>query len=747
MQAGNLTYAEVREFTSRVLVNGRVWETVSWSIDRELTGDLPKQVTAVSGVTQATANIEWAMPEEIADPGVNPWVNPDLFPARGARVEIYVSDGETEWKQFHGRIDNTTGSIGGGYSSTCIDDYDRLSIPIAHPPLLRSMPPSSGGGEMRGVGLTSTYYVDTALRNAGFYATPANMHRCVLHVPCQGSMWPYQAHTSFGTMTNGGSYDGQRFHNRNFSAPWGWAASNFICAYEPRQSYNRSTPLQMQFLRAPNHAGEFTFDVWYGAERVRLAAWGSGDVNAYIGTQQVLRIPAAELDGATIFTLLVKSGRWTLRANNGAEATGTATVPSTEAMRVIEISGRDDARIAGIQVGHPEQSHHEFPGQSFEPTAHINVGPQDAFVGVIDAARAIDQVPAHQLIKEIGDATLSAVWIDETGVVQYTPSMVLNSQNPVRTVTTLDDVAQLRWEDNLLGTRSRIVVKYLEPAIITRRNSSLTVYEGSKRRLTSGEEQIDFVGPGSDEDWIMPDGTINQLGVEGWSPFNNGTFTQGGFYYTNDHGEIDGTGFNSTVEMETVGLSRYKLTHRAGYLPFSVTAHTATSPTASTLWPHNRDLPLPVIRAYGRVLWAEENLTPVAAGGAGPELVHDAGFWNSNTYDDSELVAIANYLASQTSMPRPVIKGMQVLPDPRLQLGDVIRVFSELMQATLNTLITRVTTSFDNDGLSMTLQVRVTRLARHSSTYRDFNNAGSEATYQQWNAATGDQTYSQLSIE
>src|SRR5690606_18395632 len=97
VQAGNLVTSDVQAFTSRVLVNGVQRDFVSWSVDRELSGDLPAQVVAVSGITQATGSVEWAAETDIEDGSRNPWNrSTGWMPAKGDRVEIFAGDNVTE---------------------------------------------------------------------------------------------------------------------------------------------------------------------------------------------------------------------------------------------------------------------------------------------------------------------------------------------------------------------------------------------------------------------------------------------------------------------------------------------------------------------------------------------------------------------------------------------------------------------------------------------------------------------------
>lgn len=412
----------------------------------------------------------------------------------------------------------------------------------------------------------------------------------------------------------------------------------------------------------------------------------------------------------------------------------------------IEVAAHNDARVAGLQVSHPSVATHEFASLSFKPTARMRLTGSDGstFMGLMEAGRPIQDETCIEVIKRVCDATLTAAWIDEDGVFQIAPSMVLINQTPARTVTTVDDITELSWRDSLLGTRSRVTVKHNVPAISLRGTRSVTMYEGRSSSLDSGEEQVEFIGPGSDEDWINVNSYMNNLNPA-WSPFNKGTETYGGVFYSVDGDEVINTDYQTVVSMERVNLTRWKITHEVGNLPFGVVANTATSPSASTLWPHRRNQPLPVVRAFGKVTWAEEGTALVAAGGVGPDLTFDAGEWNS-LLTTGVIDSMAAWLATQTSVPQPVITGLGVLPDPRIQLGDMVRIQSDLMGVELTGLIVSQSASFNAGRFELSLGVRIKEVNRQRLTYAGFNRAGaSPATYAQWqNQGPVSQTYRQL---
>lgn len=727
MQAGNLVSSDAMAFTSRVLVAGVQREIVSWNVNRELSGDLPAQVVAASGITQATGSIVFAG-EDVEGTARNPWnKSTGWLPAEGDRVEIYAGDGVTEWKQFHGLIDKTTGDVGGGYQSTIIDDFDRLSAPFSHDALLRIMPPTSDGGARRGVGLSTVYYIDQAMRSAGLHSTPPSEYDSALSAPLQGSVWP--THGSLQTASNytgdGGS------HLSSWPAPWGYSAGNIAALYTPRVSYPSTTAVQLTAMLAPEHNSNFFLTTYYGASNsLELAVTASRLALIRINGTQVASLA---MGSATTITALYKSGAVTLRTSNGATTTGSGVVGGSN-MSSISLRVHQDARVAGVQVSHPSNSSHEFASLSWVPNAIPDYRSGALLLlGLMDAGPAVEDTTCGEVLDRISKATLTPMWFDETGAFRVAGSPWLRAKLPVKTVTTLDDVTNLDWESGLLSSRSRVSVEGDIPAINFGLWRNKIAYRGSGA-LKSGDTDEQFIGPGDDTDWIMLDETLTMLGSSNWNLYNANVDSVAGVTYTASGETTSDAGLSTTVTLEKLGLRKYKLTHQAGTFPADVTAELTTSPTSALLYPRNRDKGLPRLNARAIVTWAKKKVTPSGVGGIGPELTHEAEMWVNRSNDPEILERIASFIQSQTTKPLPTITGLSIVPDPRLQLGDRITISSpDFMGVSLNALIVGVDSSFGG-SYEQSLTVRVTGATTTFTTYAEFNKAGGALTYQQWQA-------------
>lgn len=728
MQSGTFIGSDVQALESRVLVNGVERPHASWSIDRELSGDLPAQVVATSGITQATGTVEWVVASDVIDKPINPW-NSALgwIPGKGDRVEIFAGDGTTEWKQFTGVIDKTTGSIGAGFQSSLIDDYDKLSNPVTSEPLLAVMPPDVPGGTFRGTGLVHTYYVDLAMRAGRFFTTPGREANPVLHVPCQGGMWPH-----FGRLDIANTYSGNSYPSNHF-APWGFAVSDFKAIYTAANPRPLDDAVQLSFMVAPTHNGIFYMQANYGSSHIRVTINASWAVTVLVDSTTVASFTLAGKGGfeGRIIQVLAKDDMVWLKSSNGQTASGAVPFGGTTLMTTLRLDGDINARVAAMQVSHPETPSHEFASLDFTPTAVINTS-NVSFMGVPVVVPAIESKRADDLLQEISEASLSAVWIDELGVLQWWPALAIRAKNIYHTLTTLDDIFDLAWEDSLLGSRSSVTVSYQAPALRISRWQNVELAVGSGETLGSGDVSEQFYTPSSDEVWIMPDYVQANVGPGKWDIYNAKQGTLAGMYFVQDGNEIS-TEYSVSISNEKLGITgAMKMTHTAGTFPAGVEAQLSTSPTDPVLKVQNRDKPLPRIAGHARAEYLDREYTSTVPGGAGPTLQHETGKW----IPEGIVPRIADFIASETATPKPIITGLEVAYDPRRQLGDTVRIESDrFLGVKMTALVVGVSNSAGNDGYSQSLSVRIIEVSRIGQTYAEYDQTlTGNLTYTQWQA-------------
>ena len=722
MQAGTLVGSDVRAYASRVLVNGVQRPVLSWSVDRDLVGDLPDQVVAGGGVAQATGSIQWDSGENVSDGSLNPWnSSTGWIPKAGDRVQIFAGDTESEWSQFVGVIDEPAGGVGDGMSSTIIDRLDDLSRKVSIPALLLSMPPVEVGGTWRRVGVSTLHHMNTALRRGGFYTTPPAEFGCVVDVPMQGSCWPLV----------GGVATCHRTSDPNTapgvaSAPWGTSRYDLTAVYTPAVSRAGSVPVQFTIMCTPEHAGNAWVTLAYGTKSIAVLITAS-TIWLTVNGAAAGNIP---LSGASIIQVLHKDGVLTAKTNAGRTVSTGVSLGATVALEKVTVTAAVAARIAGLQVSHPTQPHHEFGSVGFASSATINVG---AMHTGNFALPAIDNESARDVIEKIGKATLRPFWIDETGAAKIIASDALRGSASVQTITTLDDIQSLSWRSSLLGVRSEVSATYLRPMITVRQTPSIEVWSQSQSIvLQSLEEHEEVVEAPTDEDWVLVDEQPKILGINNLEEINRGVASVFGGIYTDGANEawasFPGTD-KLTATMTRLGPRTWSLKHSAKTMPAThqveLRMKSAEQVGSDGLWPFWWGHLLGIIRAKGLVKWVQSTRNPSIAGLFGPPLELDFGPWATGGIgsETESIDAITSFVAEQVTTPQATIDSVRVGFDPRRQLGDVITIDSPgFMGVRLKCLIVGISNSAGR-AYEQSLKVRIISTEKTFTTYAEFEQA------------------------
>lgn len=733
--------ADVRELVTYAVVNGVRREVVSVSLDRDLAGDLPEQVVSGSGISGASGSITWAGLEDVQSREVSPWHKPSGWPpSSGDRVQVYVSDGITSWPRLTGVIDETTGTVGGGMQSKIIDFRDRLNGTFTQPALLRHMTPYAEGGDNRSVGLDYWHTVVSALRSVGVQNTPYMVAEIAVSVPMQGSMWPEagQVLSAYGAVMGN--------HASFYTAPWGYSAGGLTTTYLPRTTYAPSEPLQITAMIAPDHAGIATFDAVYGSYRVRLRVDEGRGVVAFRGDSQVARLSTAAMANASMVTLLVKGGTWTLRNNAGQEATGGAGPLASTPMSSVSVVADINSRIAGFQVSRPNSAVHEFASLRWSPSMRFM---RNGLAPTMDMSPRVEDRKVADLVDEICKATLTAAWWDESGVLQLIPSDKLRGGDPVQAVTTLDDVTKLDWEDSLLSVRSKVEVTWKAPSISKGRTLRKELFRAPGDSMEAQDVIEVFATPDGDTEWFGVDRNPRRLTDSNWGVYNRKRGSFVGAYFMNAADEELPTGSRPlSITTEAIGTVAVKITHTAGGLGTGVEANLGTSENAIALRPQLRGQDLPVIRGFGEGKWVDETTVSTITGPSfAPTLSHDLKFWGHRFADDGGSVAqrVGDYIAQQVTKPAPTITGLGVTYDPRRQLGDVIVIQAGILDMIMTALVVGISESHGQGGHEQSLSVRI--IAATSSrkvTYDELAAAWAGGNYNSLDAAWAALNYDAL---
>lgn len=732
----------VNEYRVIVRVNGvvRAVEGVSWSTG--MSGDLPDQVIASGGLGGASGTIDWAPQEAVESRPVSPWAKVANWPpSPGDLVQVQVSDGVTTWTRFTGVVDKTSGNAGAGYQSSVIDFRDRITGTFTHAALLRHHVPYVEDGSYRSIGLDFWYPLTMALRSSGFYNVPPLEPYSEVSVPFQGSVWP-----EAGTVRDAGGLGGT-IHAGFYWTDFGYAAGAFDASYVPRLNAPTTDPLQVTLVVPPTHSGVAVVNVLYGARTVRLRVNTGRTVTAFFsenGAEPWTTVASVSMSGAQIVTLLVKNGTWMLRTNAGGQATGSQAL-GTGTMSSITINADADARVAGFQVSHPNSTSREFASLGFTPSMRFD---QSSLGSTMDMMPALRGRSVPDLVDEILAATLTASWWDETGTLRLRRSDVLRGTASSQTLTTLDDITSLSWEDSLLAVRSAVEVSWKNPSISKGQQYRLELWRGATDSLIAGSDPvIEFVGPESGMEWFGVDRALRFLDSANWGAYNSRRGSFCGFWYSNSGGDPITTG-DARVNYDLLYSDSLKVTHRVESLPSGAEANTETHPEATALKAYLRGQSLPVVRGMGRGEWVDATYRVLAGNSSAQVLQHDLGYWGGEFFEGGSVAQrIGDYLAGQVSAPQPTITGLGVIYDPRRQVGDVYTIRSEWLGIELRVLVTDISEDH-GDGSHQSLTVRVISATNiRPVTYDDLAAAWGTGNYEGLQAAWAALTYSDMAAD
>lgn len=735
MQAGALTGADVMTYTSRVLVNGVPRPVLEWNRDSELQGDLPSQVVASSGITQATGSVAWASDEDTTDGSLNPW-NPSTgwIPQNGDHIEIWAGDGVSEWCQFVGVIDKTSGDIHGGLSSTLIDYHDNFSRILNIPHLTAKMPPvdhaPSPGWKWRYPGLSAVFYANMAARAAGFHSTAPPDVFTILDVPMQGSMWPALG-IAFEVYRASNQATAPVIH----SAPWGESRADFYAEYEAAHPSQGNKPIQLTLMRTGAHAGTASIRANYGSGHVELRLTGSQGQVWVSGA----RVATVSLTTSTVVQCVLRNGVVTLRGNEGVMDSKPVTWGNSQPLGRIIVKADANSRVAGAQLSHPNSPGYEFIAQGWAPTYRPQTGVFNQTQ--VRALPAQSNRTALQILTDISEATLRPFWIDETGVLRCVGSDLLYARTPVRVLTTLDDVRELSWSSGLLSSRSSVVGKYRRPTVNVSPRHTITVWEsGTDAVLTSGETAVQLAEAPDNEDWGLVDGNINPVTGDPQASMervNAGLGTIFSAIYTDGVNETwinDTVPRRGSVTMTKIAEGKYEFTAEASTIPagyqIEIRCKNGSIDPDTGLWPFWWGKNLAILRAKIGTKWTDLETEEVSAGDIGTRLEHDFGPWmtGNNSSNEQQLMRnLLTFIAGQVNNPQATIDSLRVGFDPRLQLGDVVTLESPgLMGVTMKCLIKGVSVSA-GASYEMRLSVRIIDVKTTFTTYAGLAEAWGEA--------------------
>lgn len=655
--------------SAEVRINGVAASFESVSVQSDLQSAMPSHVAAAGGAAVASTGDATILPgaDVVASPA-HPWNG--SAPAQMASVEVDAGYDGAVCRVFTGTIDSVSGApSSAGVDVGLIDAIDRLDRKVTWEPLLNAAPSlTEGDWTFRRAGLNPTHITDKALRHCGFYATPQASGNVVFSAPMMGSAWPEK-----GTLVTARAHSDPNASAAWRKTPWGVALGNGILSYAPSPSSGdgrMNATFQMVFCRAEHTTltDSATWDVKWGTNSVRVWMPADGRIVALALTNGVEsgRLTMTAVSAATADTFTVRwltSGNMTIYASNGSTVTGTVPLPagiSTSPMTTIEINHPQAAYMwGGLQA-----SFSTFQAHTIPRTAVLT--PPALLYGLL-AFPAVRDRSCAEILKEQAEAELAAMWIDEYGVFRWVNRDILTGTTPAGTLTSTAHLMDLPWEMPPKSVYSKASVISSSPTITRRAKSNLKVWQGSSGTLENLDADTEIITPDGNEDWHqvaspLRTATANVNDVKyGRGSYMGGILVQDG---------VEARWATTTELAQAFARlpgGQYKITSAAALTGGTDVVEQRIFGTEYGSY-HGADLP--ILRAKAKAVWDEKTTTGAVVGPAGgPELQHPVGPW---IQDDAELVEFVNWLAVHVTTSAPIVRDVPIVPDPRIQKGDVL---------------------------------------------------------------------------
>lgn len=688
--------------------NARVWIN-GVLLPKEMIG----KVTTTSGMRDGHPSAQggsWCVEAQIEwqDPAMVTSTSPHLFggdatsdnltkaatewlPKPGDKVLIHTGDGALGqwWKQHEGVIDDTSGSIADGTAkSTTVDNIEDLSGRVQFGALLHRMTPWSDAHDYRNIGLSSLFMVDRMWRNpqtqnVGWYATPPTTWQTVASATMIGSAWPEvgtlricgrsqsQTNTQFGGWRNT-SYG---------TAPWRVFAEYLLTSAIPEviltvSAEQPSNGVARWRVVDANDYGCF-IRVRGDSGVIQYGITTSGTVTYEIPLGDATRVALSFRRNTTTSQTLV------IRTDDGREETRTtsaAAFPNGFTMDRMYVGTDDYGQAPWWMVEGTKPDSQRWFTLNSKPTARLR---RSADVRWLASRDLPFTMPSEWLAEQV-DAECSQMWLDEDNHMQWTSRGVLEAQYPVRTITSVRDVDDIQWEQKRRYMARSVWVNYLDPQVRSLLGGFRQNCWGTNSiDLAPGESETVTVSIPSEEDWISVD-LNSSLMTSAMAPWHLRMGSKhGGTQYTESASGESGQIWARFIDysLTRMGLRNFSVyfgqwassTQRVKSAIPNLNDKDTRPPANIDAWHSGND----AIRIRSRAIttWSEGERS-LNAGSIGPaRYTHDVDWRVQNFHIVDGVGELMSWLREQvTDTTKPVITGITIAHDPRLQIGDKIRI-------------------------------------------------------------------------
>ncbi|GAA2242508.1 hypothetical protein GCM10010401_14280 [Rarobacter faecitabidus] len=643
-----------------------VSRVVSWQVSRDLTGGtLPGQVRGATGMSIGSGQVVIAQPEAV-HASMLPWRRDPQFtvPDGEFMAEVVVShDGPHGWTalslgRFVAQVRSGSRS-GATITIDLLEQTTQLRAPLKLTPHIDA---TGGSRTIEAAGV-----VEQLARRVGLHACPPASAAALAAMPLVGSLTQERG----GVQSRGaGSLwapagwqawpDGQVGPARS-TALDGWLGASswifqewFVTLDVDGLPAVWSTAAGLR-IRLQDTAGNAT-DFYLSA-----AHFGASSATAWTPGASKVHPDRLELhvvrSSATTVTCSVRSGPdapWSATAS----ATVSSGFPRSAADNFTQLevkAGTTPVAVRGIQVTTAAD-----PAVWAEPTAHIEPS------GVTLQALLLDSVTdAWGTIREVAAATMSSVWLTETGVLMFRRLIDTDLLTPKRVLQVANRLTDLPWTSDPADIADRVSITATPPVIRTDASGSILVWEATDPVVVPAKGSIDI--------------PVEHVGMTvsvyaPWQRSVTGLESSGSRWMALD----------SSLTVVTSGITIFTI----GDATNGCTLRIVNDNALAVSMVNSAAAPYLVLRAEVSATAGEQ--IEVAAGVgeavARSPLQVDMGAWG----DPVTAARALTWLSSQASRARWTVTGVERPADFREQLGDVLILADEETDLRVKALITGI---------------------------------------------------------
>lgn len=732
MLKGKYEPGPVIDATLRIFVDGVERPHLSASWEGNTSGGLPSSLVAAGdGVYSRTGSITWAPESAVTRHPLAPVGEDRWMPTPGAHVRIVAVVGEVEFPRFWGYLGASTYRVASDVVTTAISDdlQGSLQGQITIPPVWDPTTYSRSGWvawraiEQAGYGVLPPVNEDTVLHNG---------HQFGLHAAVGKTISTGVQHGEVGGYTSAS--------NQSTAATMAERAGRDIMIYARAGDEKEDASWTAQMAD-----GSIVTMKWSSASHM-VSMWTSRDGRVFEKAVDKVH------DGSPL--LCAKLSAAGIRVWTDPDT--SVLYPSAEFPSGVRLSNITAGRTAGIMADYLSnwEDGQRRVAMMGRPLPRLQLSNLEQVR--IPAMRGFENVTCEHVISEWAAATLSTVWIDEEGRLNMAARDRLATHRPEIIDKISERVFGGAWKTGRDGVRSGVVVDGLVAnaqgagdvanAVVWQPGNIQEVEPNKDLELfAEWPENVDV----HNLDMAFRPVVKARDGIFAWDDFNKGAGSWWAVSFENE-GEPEGYRWTG-AEHETLTGKLERLGQRAVKMTFRVQKKTRGGPekyylcspsiAVGSLRFGNRGVPMPILRCGTLVTWTKFHLKQTSGAYPGAVFNLDSGWW----LHPNDAARVARSLAAEIGTERVTFDALDMLWDPRKQIGDsiVLQAQDEGGAATweVECLVTGYRETWRGKVPAVALDLSAKRITdmRAGKTYQDMRSA-----YSDYGSIPGNKTYNEV---